>query len=115
MAKKKEKTEETKDEVKNTVTITDVGPCKKKVEIEIPAETIHAKLDEKYQELRRDAVIPGFRKGRAPLRLLEKRFGTDVGQQVKLELLVAASDEAIKGNELNTLGEPDVDHEAIEP
>ena len=114
MAGKKEKTEETKEAIKNVVTITDAGPCKKKIEIEIPAEAIHAKLDGKYQELRRDAEIPGFRKGRAPIRLLEKRFGTDVGNQVKLELLVAASEEAIKDNEINTLGEPDIDHETIE-
>ncbi len=115
MAKKKtEATEETKDEVKNIVTVTEVGPCKKKLEIEIPAETIHAKLDEKYSELRRDAVVPGFRKGRAPLRLLEKRFGTDVTKQVKLELLVSASDAAIKDNNIETLGEPDIDHEKIE-
>ena len=114
MAENETKSEETKDEIKNIVTITDAGPCKKKVEIEIPAEAIHTKLDEKFQELRRDSVIPGFRKGRAPIRLLEKRFGTDVSQQVKLELLIAASDEAIKDNDLNTLGEPDVDHEKIE-
>lgn len=115
MAKKKsEATEETKDEVKNSVTVTEVGPCKKKIEIEIPAETIHGKLDEKYNELRRDAAIPGFRKGRAPLRLLEKRFGTDVSKQVKLELLIAASEEAIKENNLDTLGDPDIDHEKIE-
>ncbi|MBL7214799.1 MAG: trigger factor [Phycisphaerae bacterium] len=115
MAEKKTKSsEETKDEVKNIVTISEVGPCKKKVEIEIPAETIHAKLDEKYGELKKDAVVPGFRKGRAPIRLLEKRFGTDVSKQVKLELLVAASEAAIKDNEINTLGEPDIDHEAIE-
>ena len=114
MAKKKTETaEETKDEVKNIVTITDAGPCKKKIEIEIPAETIHAKLDEKFRELRKDAMVPGFRKGRAPIRLLEKRFGTDVSKQVKLELLVAASDAAIKDNDLKILGEPDVDHEKI--
>jgi len=115
MAEKETKTEETKDEeIKNIVTITDAGPCKKKIEIEIPAEAIHAKLDEKYSELKKDAVIPGFRKGRAPIRLLEKRFGTDISKQAKLELLVAASDAAIKDNNLDTLGEPDMDHEKIE-
>jgi len=114
MAEEETKTEETKDEIKNIVTITDAGPCKKKIEIEIPAEAIHAKLDEKYSELKKDAVIPGFRKGRAPIRLLEKRFGTDISKQAKLELLVAASDAAIKDNNLDTLGEPDMDHEKIE-
>jgi len=115
MAKKKTQSpEETKSEATNTITVTDTGPCKKKVEIEIPSETIHAKLDEKYAELKKDAVIPGFRRGRAPIRLLEKRYGTDISKQVKLELLVAASEEAIKDNDLDTLGEPDIDHESIE-
>lgn len=110
----KEKKQETQDEIKNVVTVSDAGPCKKKIEIEIPAEAIHGKLDKKYQELKKDAEIPGFRKGRAPIRLLEKRFGTDIGKQVKLELLVEASEAALKDNEIDTLGDPDIDHEAVE-
>ncbi len=114
MAAKEEKTEETKDAIKNVVTVTDAGPCKKKIEIEIPAEAIHEKLDSKYQELKKDAEVPGFRKGRAPIRLLEKRFGTDISKQVKLELLVEASEAALKENEIDTLGDPDIDHESVE-
>ena len=98
----------------NIVTIEDSGPCKKKVSVEIPEETIKSVLDEQYEELRRDAVVPGFRKGRAPLRLLEKRFGTDVKTQVKLKLLAEASEAALKDNELDKLGEPDIDHEKVE-
>jgi trigger factor len=118
MAKKNaqttEVTEETKEQSKNIITVSDAGPCKKKVEIEIPAEVIHEKLDEKYKELRRDALLPGFRKGRAPIRLLEKRFGTDITKQVKLELMAAASEEAIKENKIDSLRDPDIDHEKIE-
>jgi len=102
------------EEVKNVVTIEDSGPCKKKVIVEIPAETIKSALDERYGQLRKDAVVPGFRKGRAPLRLLEKRFGKEVTEQIKLKLLVDASEAAVKDNELNILGEPDFDHEKIE-
>lgn len=107
-------TEETKEQSKNIITVSDAGPCKKKVEIEIPAEVIHEKLDEKYRELRRDALLPGFRKGRAPIRLLEKRFGTDITKQVKLELMAAASEEAIKDNKIDSLRDPDIDHEKLE-
>lgn len=106
--------EETREESKNSITVSDAGPCKKKVEIEIPAEVIHEILDEKYKELRRDAVLPGFRKGRAPIRLLEKRFGTDISKQVKLELMAAASEEAVKDNDIDSLRDPDIDHEKIE-
>jgi trigger factor len=107
-------TEETKEQSKNIITVSDDGPCKKRVEIEIPAEVIHGKLDEKYKELRKEAVVPGFRKGRTPIRLLEKRFGTDITQQVKLELMATASEEAIKDNGIDSLRDPDIDHEKIE-
>lgn len=99
---------------KNTVTIEDAGPCRKKVIIEIPEETIKSATDEQYNELRRDALVPGFRKGRAPRRLLEKRFGKETTEQIKLKLLAEASESAIKDNEIQAIGEMDVDYEKVE-
>ncbi len=101
-------------EPKNTVTIKEVGPCKKQVCVEIPEEAVRIATDKQYEGLRRDAMVPGFRKGRAPRRLLEKRFGKDVTEQVKLKLLADASDSAIKDKSLDVLGEPDIDFEKIE-
>ncbi len=99
---------------KNTVTIEDSGSCKKKIIVEVPEETIKALLDEQYQDLRKEAAIPGFRKGRAPVRLIEKRFGSEIGLQVKVKLLADASQAAIDGNKLDVLGDPDIDHEKVE-
>jgi len=101
-------------ELKNTITIEEAGPCKKKVIVEIPQEAIKNATDEKYESLRKEAMVPGFRKGRAPRRLLEKRFGKETTEQVKLKLLADASESAIKDNELQTIGEPDIDFENIE-
>ena len=106
--------EEEKTESKNIVQIEDSGPCRKKISIEVPAEVIKEKLDKQYSDLRKEAAVPGFRKGRAPLRLLEKRFGSDVREQVKLKLLADASEEITKNEKLDILGEPDIDHEKIE-
>ncbi len=105
---------ETKDEIKNIVNITDAGPCKKKISVEIPREKIDSVLDEQYKELGINTVVPGFRKGRAPRRLLEKRFGKEIGEQAKLKLLADAGQAAIKDSDLDALGEPDIDHEKIE-
>ncbi|MDO8302851.1 MAG: trigger factor family protein, partial [Sedimentisphaerales bacterium] len=114
MAKQKEKTEETeKPEIKNIVTIEDAGPCKKKVAVEVPVEAIKAALDEQYKELKNDAAVPGFRKGRAPIRLLEKRFGKDISEQVKLKLLASASEAALKDNNIQQIGDPDIDYEKV--
>ncbi|UCG48103.1 MAG: trigger factor [Phycisphaerales bacterium] len=99
---------------RNLVTVEDSGPCKKKVVIEIPEQTIREATDKQYEQLRRDAIVPGFRKGRAPRRLLEKRFGKETSEQIKLTMLAEASEAAIKDNDLQTLGEPDIDFEKIE-
>ncbi len=99
---------------KNTVTIEEAGPCKKKVIIEIPEETIKTVTDDQYNELAKDAIVPGFRKGRAPRRLLEKRLGKEVSEQIKLKLLADASESAIKDNEINILRDPDIDYENTE-
>ena len=100
--------------LKNTVTIEEAGPCKKKISVEIPEETIKEVTDEQYESLRKEAMVPGFRKGRAPRRLLEKRFGKETAEQVKLKLLADAGDSAVKDNDLNVLREPDIDFENIE-
>jgi trigger factor len=99
---------------KNIVTIEEAGPCKKKITIEIPEETIKQATDERYDELRKEALVPGFRRGRAPRRLLEKRFGKETSEQIKLTLLAEASEAAIEDKEIRTLGEPDIDFEKIE-
>ena len=109
-----EENQQSTEELKNAVTIEDVGPCKKKVLVEIPAEKIKQATDAQYSDLGKEAVVPGFRKGRAPRRLLEKRFSKETSEQVKLKLLADASDSAVKDNELEILGEPDIDYEKIE-
>ena len=106
--------EEQSTTLKNTVTVENVGPCKKKVSVEIPEETIINVTDKQYKTLREEALVPGFRKGRAPRRLLEKRFGKETSEQIKLKLVADASDSSIKGNELDILGEPNIDFEKIE-
>jgi len=106
--------EEEAPELKNIVTIEEAGPCKKKVTIEIVQEKINKAIDKQYVELGKEALVPGFRKGRAPRRLLEKRFGKETTEQIKLTLLSDASKSAIEDNKLQTIGEPDIDFEKIE-
>jgi len=99
---------------KNAVTIEDAGPCRKKVIIEIPEETIKTVTDEQYEQLRKEAIVPGFRRGRAPRRLLEKRFGKETSEQIKLKLIAEASESALKDNQVQTISEPDIDFENVE-
>ena len=102
---------ETENEVKNIVTIEDAGICRKKVSIEVPEEAVKNLMDDQYKDLRKEVVLPGFRRGRAPFRLLEKKFGKDINEQTKLRILADATEKALEENKIDSLGEPDINHE----
>jgi len=97
-----------------TINIEDSGAWKKKISVQIARDQIDKELDKQYGDLRRTSEVPGFRKGRAPRRLIEKRFGEDVSDQTKLRLLAAAFERIEKENDFEILGEPDLEIEEIE-
>lgn len=96
------------------IRVEDAGPATKKVHVEVPKEKVAEKIAEQYKELRHEAVIPGFRKGRAPQKLIEKKFSDDVKEQVRRSLISESYEQAIEQNKLQVLGEPDFENpEAI--
>ncbi|MEM7681777.1 MAG: trigger factor [Planctomycetota bacterium] len=98
-----------------TVTLESSGPAKKTLTIEIPESRIQAKIEEGYDTLADSAAIPGFRPGRAPRALLERRFGASIRDDVRGRLLSEAYSQAIEEHDLDVLGEPEVkDAEKIE-
>ncbi|MBC7771788.1 MAG: trigger factor [Pyrinomonadaceae bacterium] len=105
---KKTENQETTDiaEQGNKVEITDIGPCLKKISIEIPAEAVQSQLGSSIDTLLLEAELPGFRKGRAPRRLLEKKFGSTVKRESKNQLVAQAYSRAVEDNKLRVIGEP---------
>lgn len=103
-----ETAQEEKAKLNLNVKIEDIGPARKKLTIEVPADDIAAKVEEGYTNLNSDAQIPGFRKGRAPRKLVEKRFGSAIRDDVRAQLMSEAYGQAIEDNELDVIGEPDV-------
>jgi len=98
----------------NAVVVEDAGACKKKVTVTVARERIDAKLDEMFGELAGSAQVPGFRIGRAPRRLVEKRFGKEVSRDVRNSLLGEALGGAIDKSGLRTIGEPDIELDDIQ-
>ncbi len=108
-------TPETEARPEQTVTIEDAGPALKRLTIELPESRIKQKIEETYGNLRDEAVLPGFRRGRAPRRLLEKRFADTIRSDIKGQLISESYTQAIEDEKLDVIGEPDVkDVEAIE-
>ena len=106
--------EEQEEEFAYPIRIEDAGPGAKKVLVEIPRERISSELDKQFKELRQQAAIPGFRPGHAPQKLIEKRFSSDVKEQVRQSLVRESFQQAVEKNNLQVIGEPEFENvEAI--
>lgn len=93
----------------NKVKVTDVGPSRKKLHIEIPAETVAEHLGTSLDTLLVEAELPGFRKGRAPKRLVERKFGSSIRKEAKNALVASAYTKAVEEHKLKVIGEPSSD------
>ena len=90
------------------VTVETKENCVRVLDVEVPAEEINKQIEELFEETGRTATVPGFRPGRVPRRVLEKRFGKHI-RQTSIDSAVAESyEEALKSEELTAIDEPDI-------
>ena len=91
-------------EVSNTVQISDAGPSRKRLRIEVPAAAVAAKLRESMDAVVATAELPGFRRGKVPPQLIEKRFGASVREEARGQLLTEAYQKAVEESKLKVVG-----------
>ncbi|TAL12776.1 MAG: trigger factor [Nitrospirae bacterium] len=76
--------------------VTELGPVKRAVRIEVSAEDVSRRFQDVYAELRSQVHIPGFRAGKAPQALLEKRYAKTVEDDVIRQLIPEYYSKAMK-------------------
>ncbi len=84
----------------------EVGVLRKELRITVPAHVIADHMEHNYKELMHDAFVPGFRKGRAPRRLIEKRFGHEVRESLTTQIVGQSYYAVVENEKLDVLGEP---------
>ena len=62
--------------------VEDINQTKKRLRIEIASDLIEREIKNSLEKLRHTVKIPGFRPGKAPVNLIEKRFGKQVEAEV---------------------------------
>ncbi|WP_044470145.1 trigger factor [Mannheimia massilioguelmaensis] len=68
-------------------TIETTQGLERRVTITVPAETVETAVREELKRVSKTARIDGFRKGKVPAQIIEKRFGASVRQDVLNDLL----------------------------
>jgi trigger factor len=102
------------EKLEQAVEIRDIGPCKKHVKVSIDRKSIDARLNDKFSEMVKDAVVPGFRKGKAPRKVIERQYAKSVTQEVRGQLLVASLEQLGEDHDLAPLSPPDINPSKIE-
>lgn len=97
------------------VQIEELSPVEKKLAVEIPWETVRAKLDRAYKELGAQVVMNGFRKGKIPRAVLEKRFGKHVQNEVTKELVQESLLYAAEQHKIDAVSEPKIEAVELKP
>lgn len=95
------------------VVVEDAGTCRKKVNIEWPAERVQADYDKLLAEYCKAAKIKGFRPGKAPRQLVEKRYGKDILEDLRDRLVPEGYQSAVKEKALNVVQVMDVDEPTV--
>ncbi len=85
------------------------GDCAYEVKTTIPAANEAKQTVELFDELEAEAELPGFRKGKAPRKLLEKKFSKAVRADATEKLVGAAFKKLIKDEDLHPIDLPDID------
>ena len=88
--------------------IEDIDSCKKKIKFDIAFKDYQAKVQSSYLTLARQVKVPGFRPGKAPMSMLEKRFGPNVKKEVMTQLVSERLAEVIEEKGFHSVSPPKI-------
>ncbi|MEX3505606.1 trigger factor [Corynebacterium sp. LK2510] len=86
-----------------------------KLTVNVPFDELGKEIEQAYATIAQQVSIPGFRRGKAPRQLIDARFGRGpILEQVVNDMLPTRYEQAVVENELNPIGQPEIDITKIE-
>ena len=94
--------------------VTEKGQWARELAVEVEAARIDAAVNKALRRYQKRLEIPGFRKGKVPLRIVEARFGSSIRAEVLGDILPSLLEEAAREAGLRPAAPPKIsqlDHE----
>jgi trigger factor len=83
--------------------------CRRELDLEIPADEVSKAMERVAKEFARVANVPGFRRGKAPISLIRRRFADDIKGEVLQSLVPERVEKAVAEQKLTPVSQPQVD------
>ena len=91
------------------VKIESTKGLEKNLKVFIDKKTINGYLEDKYQEIKKDVVLKGFRPGKVPTEVLKRQFGKAVYGEVLDKVLKDTTMKVLDENKIKPAGQPKID------
>jgi trigger factor len=90
--------------------VEELSPTRVRLSVEVPFDELKPSLDKAYREVGRQVRIPGFRPGRVPPPVIDRRVGRDVVlSQAVNDAMPDLYAKAVAEGDVHTLGQPEVE------
>jgi len=97
------------------VAVEDISSVKKSLRIEVPQEVVKKEFESAYSDLKKRTKLPGFRQGKVPIDLLEKRFSHEVEHDVVKRLVPDYYQRALKEKGIIPVVLPTIEKVDVKP
>lgn len=87
----------------------DVSACVKNLKLEVEPDQLHTEIEKTYDEFSKNVDVPGFRRGRAPRKILKMRYSKHLEKQAVQQAAEEACEKAIEELGLKTSSQPVVE------
>ena len=91
------------------VTIENKKGLSKDLKVFVDKKTIETHMNEKYEEVKKQVALKGFRPGKVPKEILKRQFGKSIYGEVLDQILKETSTKALKDNKIKPAGQPKID------
>ena len=94
------------------VSVTSTEGLERSMTVEVPADKINTEVQSRLKSMAGRVKIDGFRPGKVPFTVVQKRFGAQVREEVQAEMLRTSFYEAIQKENLRPAGTPKIETDA---
>lgn len=91
------------------VSVENTGSLGRKLTVQLPAQEIEGKVSNRIRDLGKQVRLKGFRPGKVPFQVLEKRFGKQVREEVVGEMIQQSFQTAVSQENLRPATTPQID------
>jgi len=91
------------------VTVENLAPCKKLVRVEVDATKVDETFGTVSRGYQKEAALPGFRPGKAPMPMVLRKYEKDILDETKRKLISDSYKQAVDDQKLDVIGYPDIE------